>query len=94
MSKQLHSLLVVLLKSNVKSNFICNDTDLAKYLAEKIKPVLIEKLRVNGLKFIIKSQWSILIRLAMDGLHVSDSPLFTNEELKEIIDILDPSRFT
>uniref|UniRef100_A0A915JD09 Uncharacterized protein n=1 Tax=Romanomermis culicivorax TaxID=13658 RepID=A0A915JD09_ROMCU len=91
-SKQLHSLLLVLLKLNANPNFIPIDTDLAKYLAEKVKPVLIEKLRANGLKFLVKRQQGILLKLAMDGIHASKSTLFTNEELKEIIGILDPRR--
>uniref|UniRef100_A0A915JL75 Uncharacterized protein n=1 Tax=Romanomermis culicivorax TaxID=13658 RepID=A0A915JL75_ROMCU len=92
-SKLLQSLLLVLLKSNVDPNFIRNDINLAKHLAEKIKPVMMEKLRANGLKFFKKEQWTILMRHAMEGLRVSKSPFFANEELKEIISFLDPKRF-
>uniref|UniRef100_A0A915I4F4 Uncharacterized protein n=1 Tax=Romanomermis culicivorax TaxID=13658 RepID=A0A915I4F4_ROMCU len=89
-SKQLQSLLLALLKSNANHNFICNEADFAKYLGEKVKPVLIENLRANGLQFVTKSRLTILIRLVMDSLHASESPIFTNEELKEIIGVLDP----
>uniref|UniRef100_A0A915KZ45 Uncharacterized protein n=1 Tax=Romanomermis culicivorax TaxID=13658 RepID=A0A915KZ45_ROMCU len=92
-SKQLLSLLLVLLKSNVEPNFIRNDTNLAKYLAEKVKPVFIEKLRANSIKIVFKSRWTILMKHAMEGLKVSESPFFAKEELEEIIGFLHTWRF-
>uniref|UniRef100_A0A915JV25 Omega globin n=1 Tax=Romanomermis culicivorax TaxID=13658 RepID=A0A915JV25_ROMCU len=50
--KQLQSVLIVLLKSNVDPNFLRKDANFAKYLAEKIKPLFIEHFRADGLRFV------------------------------------------
>uniref|UniRef100_A0A915KBW9 Uncharacterized protein n=1 Tax=Romanomermis culicivorax TaxID=13658 RepID=A0A915KBW9_ROMCU len=86
--KQLQSMLLVLLKSNADPNFLRKDANFSKYLAEKIKPLFIEHFRADGLQFITSSDSIILKRLVVDCLEASESPLFTNEELNKILDIL------
>uniref|UniRef100_A0A915L7M8 Uncharacterized protein n=1 Tax=Romanomermis culicivorax TaxID=13658 RepID=A0A915L7M8_ROMCU len=86
-------MLVALLKSNADPNFVCNDADFAKYLAEKVKPVFNENLRANGLRFVTKSESTMLMRLLTDCLHASESPFFTKEELKDLIDNLDQGSY-
>uniref|UniRef100_A0A915IBN2 Uncharacterized protein n=1 Tax=Romanomermis culicivorax TaxID=13658 RepID=A0A915IBN2_ROMCU len=90
--KQLQSVLIVLLKSNVDPNFLRNDANFAKCIAEKIKPLFIEHFRANGLRFVTWSESEILKRLVMDCLEASESPFFTNEELNKILNCLNNRR--
>uniref|UniRef100_A0A915JSY4 Uncharacterized protein n=1 Tax=Romanomermis culicivorax TaxID=13658 RepID=A0A915JSY4_ROMCU len=92
-SKQRQIVLLVLLTSNTDPNFLRNDADFAKYLVEKVKSVFIENLRANGLRFVTKSESTMLMRLLRESLGASESPLFTNEELRDIINNLDQGRY-
>uniref|UniRef100_A0A915HXL5 Uncharacterized protein n=1 Tax=Romanomermis culicivorax TaxID=13658 RepID=A0A915HXL5_ROMCU len=93
LSKHQQMVLFVLLTSNTDPNFLRNEADFAKYLAEKVKPVFIENLRVNSLRFVTKIESNIFMRLLTDCLRASESPLFTNEELRDIIDNLDQGKY-
>uniref|UniRef100_A0A915HHB7 Uncharacterized protein n=1 Tax=Romanomermis culicivorax TaxID=13658 RepID=A0A915HHB7_ROMCU len=46
LSKQLQWMLLVLLKSDADPNFLRHDADLPKYLIEKVKPAIIEWLKI------------------------------------------------
>uniref|UniRef100_A0A915I8M7 Uncharacterized protein n=1 Tax=Romanomermis culicivorax TaxID=13658 RepID=A0A915I8M7_ROMCU len=83
--KQLLLVLLVLSKANVDRNFLRNDVEFAKYLAEKIKPWFIENLRSKGLRFITRSESITWKRFIDESLQASESPFFTREELEEII---------